>query len=94
MKNDWYEIQCCVSSRRISPLGKQSGLPLLHNNKKKFRNIYIYIYIYIYKRQSDKQFTEANPLSMNWAGPKIPFVLGFHSAFPSSLKMVDLAVSR
>ena len=55
---------------------------------------YIYIYIYIYKRQSDKQFTEANPLSMNWAGPKIPFVLGFHSAFPSSLKMVDLAVSR
>lgn len=31
---------------------------------------------------------EANPLSNNWAGPKIPFAFGFHSVFPSALKMV------
>ena len=63
---------------RVSPLGKESGLPFLLNSVSTVQ----------YIKQSGKQFTEANPLSMNCAGPKIPFVLGFHSAFPSALKMV------
>lgn len=41
-----------------------------------------------YRRSFSKQFATTNPLGMNWARPKLPFVFGFCYAFPSTVKMV------